>query len=254
MLMVRKVAGFQVWLVILASIWGQLLVIETQNKNGFVVVQLLSCVRLCNPMDCSTLGFLVLYHLPKFAPLSQWCHPTISSFVSPSSFCPQSFSASRSFPMKRLFASGDQSIGASASVLPMTIQGWFPLGLTGWITLLSKGLSRVGYTNSKCLSHGTVWKKVLQCLDGGFAVWDRLGAQAHADILLCLCEYGLHQLDPRCLFPTFTLKTAKGRKGDTRLLLRRWLEVTHMASAHVALAGSFHISWRGGWKVSSSFV
>ena len=186
MLMVRKVAGFQVWLVIFASIWGQLLVIETQNKSGFVV-QSLSCVRLCNPMDCSTAGFRVLYHLLKFAPLSQWCHPTSSS-VAPSSFRPQSFSASRSFPVRQLFASEDQSIGASASVLPMTIQGWFPLGLTGLITLLSKGLSRVAYTKCKCLSHGTVWKKVLQCLYGGFALWDRLGTQAHADILFCLCR------------------------------------------------------------------
>lgn len=67
-------------------------------------------------------------------------------------------------------------------------------------------------------------------------------------------EDGLYKLDPRCLFPTFTLKTAEGRKGDTYLHLRMWLEVTHMASAHVALAGSFHTSWRGGWKVSSLFV
>ena len=77
-------------------------------------------------------------------PLSQWCHPTISSSVIPF-FCPQSFPASGSFPMSRIFASGGQSIGASASasVLPMNIQGWFPVGLTGWISLQSKGLSRV---------------------------------------------------------------------------------------------------------------
>ena len=74
-------------------------------------------------------------------PLSQWCHPTISFSVSP--FCPQSLSAWGSFPMNWLFTSGVQSIGASASVLPMNIQGWFPLRLTGLITLLSKGLSRV---------------------------------------------------------------------------------------------------------------
>ena len=78
-------------------------------------------------------------------PLSQWCHPTISSSVVPFSFCPQSFPASGSFPMSRLFQSGAQSIGvsASASVLLMNTQGWFPLGLTGLISLLSKGLSRV---------------------------------------------------------------------------------------------------------------
>ena len=78
-------------------------------------------------------------------PSSQWCHPTISSSVVPFSFCLQSFSASGSFPMNEFFASGGQSIGASAlaSVLPKNIQDWFPLGLTGWISLLSKGLSRV---------------------------------------------------------------------------------------------------------------
>ena len=78
-------------------------------------------------------------------PLSQWCYLTISSSVALFSFCLQSFPASGSFPMSRVFTSGGQSIGASASasVLPMNIQGWFPLGLTGLISLLSKGLSRV---------------------------------------------------------------------------------------------------------------
>ena len=78
-------------------------------------------------------------------PLSQWCHPTISSSVVPFSSCPQSFPASGSFQMNRLLTSGGQSIGpsASASVLPMNIQDWFPLGWTGWISLQSKGLSRV---------------------------------------------------------------------------------------------------------------
>ena len=77
-------------------------------------------------------------------PLSRWCHPTISSSVVPFS-CPQSFPASGSFEMSQLFASGGQSIGVSAStsVLPMNIQDWFPLGLTGWISLWSKVLSRV---------------------------------------------------------------------------------------------------------------
>jgi len=78
-------------------------------------------------------------------PLSWWCHPTISSSVVPFSFCLQSFPASGSFPVSQFFASGGQSTGASASlsVLPMNIQGWFPLGLTGVISLLTKGLSRV---------------------------------------------------------------------------------------------------------------
>ena len=75
-------------------------------------------------------------------PLSQWCHPTISSSVIPFSFCLQSFPASGSFLISQLFT-GDQSIVTSASVLPMNIQDWFPLGLTGWISLQSKGLSRV---------------------------------------------------------------------------------------------------------------
>ena len=75
-------------------------------------------------------------------PLALWCHPTISPFVIPSSSCPQSFPASGSFPMSQLFALGVQSFGASASVLPVSSQSWFPLGLPGLISLLSKGLSR----------------------------------------------------------------------------------------------------------------
>ena len=78
-------------------------------------------------------------------PLNQWCHPTISSSVAPFSSCLQSFAVSESSPGSQLFASGGQSIGtsASASVLPVHIKDWFPLGLTALISLLSKGLSRV---------------------------------------------------------------------------------------------------------------
>ena len=78
-------------------------------------------------------------------PLSQWCHPTISSFAIPFFSSLQSFPASGSFPMSQFFTSGGLSIGvlASASVLPMNIQDWFPLGWTGWISLLSMGLSSV---------------------------------------------------------------------------------------------------------------
>ena len=78
-------------------------------------------------------------------PLSQWCNPAISCSVIPLSSCPQFFPASGSFPVSQLLASGGQSIGASAlaSVLPMNVQGWFPLGLTGLISLLSKGLAGV---------------------------------------------------------------------------------------------------------------
>ena len=88
----------------------------------------------------------------KSCPLSQWCHPTILfSFVLFSS-CPQSFPASGSFPVSRLFASGGQSIGASAWVPPMNIQDWFSLGLTGLISLQSKGLSRV-FSNTTVQKH-----------------------------------------------------------------------------------------------------
>ena len=82
---------------------------------------------------------------PNLCPLSWWCHPTISSFVVPFSSCLQSFPASGSFSMSQLFAWGSQSIGvsASASVLPMSTQDWSPSGWTGWISLQSKGLSRV---------------------------------------------------------------------------------------------------------------
>ena len=87
-------------------------------------------------------------------PLSQWSHPTISSSVVPFSSCPQSLPASGSFPMSQFFTSGGQSIGVSAStsVLLMNIQDWFPLGWTGWISLLSKGLSRV-FSNTAAQEH-----------------------------------------------------------------------------------------------------
>ena len=100
-----------------------------------------SCQTLCDPMNRSTPGLPVHHQLPEFTetqhPSSQRCHPTISSSVAPFSFCPPSFPTLESFPMSWLFPSGGQSIRASASVLPMNIQGWFPLGLTGLI-LLSK--------------------------------------------------------------------------------------------------------------------
>ena len=87
-------------------------------------------------------------------PLSWWCHPTISSSVVPFFSRLQSFQASGSFQMSQLFASAAQSIGvsASASVLPMNIQDWFPLGLAGWISLQSKGLSRV-FSNTTIPKH-----------------------------------------------------------------------------------------------------
>ena len=97
------------------------------------------------------------------SPLSQWCYLTISSSATLFSFCLHSFPASGSFPVSWLYASGGQSIGASASVLVllMNIQGWFPLGLTGLIFLQSKGLSRV-------LSSTTVWKHLVKITWAGF--------------------------------------------------------------------------------------
>ena len=107
-----------------------------------------SCLTLCNPMDCSTPGLPVLHYLMEFA---QTHVHTVGDAIQPShplipfSSCLWSFPGAGSFPMSRLFASGGQSIGAStsASVLPMNIQCWSPLGLTRWISLQSKRLSRV---------------------------------------------------------------------------------------------------------------
>ena len=88
------------------------------------------------------------------SPSSWWCHPAISCSVIPFSSCPQSLLASGSFPMSQLFAWGGQSIGvtASASVLPMNTQDWSPLGWSGWISLQSKGLSRV-FSNTTVQKH-----------------------------------------------------------------------------------------------------
>ena len=115
-----------------------------------------SCPTLCDSMDCSTPGLPVhhqLLGLTQTHVRRQWCHPTVSSSVIPFSFCLQSFPAAGSFPMSWLFASGSQSteVSASALVLPMNTQDWSPLGWAGWITLQSKGLSRV-------FSSATVWK------------------------------------------------------------------------------------------------
>ena len=95
---------------------------------------------------------------PRFTqtscPSCRWCHPVISSSVVPFSSCPPSLPASESFPMSQLFAWGGQSTGVSAlaSVLPMNIQDWSPLGWTGWISLPSKGLSRV-FSNTTVQKH-----------------------------------------------------------------------------------------------------
>ena len=105
-------------------------------------------------------------------PLSQWCHPTISSFFLPFSSCLQSFPASESFPMNQFFAPGGQSIGVSAStsVFTMNIQDWSPLGWTGWISLQSQGLWRV-------FSNTTVQKQHF------------LGAQLYGKTLTSIRDY-----------------------------------------------------------------
>ena len=136
-----------------------------QVKINFCLISLLfsqSWPTLCDLKDCSMPAFPVLHYLLEFSqthfPLSQWWHPTISSSVVPFS-CLQSFPASGYFLMSQFFTSGGQSIEASASssVLPVNIQDWFPLRLTGLISLQSSGLSRV-------FSNNTVQKaSILQC-------------------------------------------------------------------------------------------
>ena len=121
------------------------------TKRGwfFVSVQFTSvaqsCPTLCDPVDCSTLGFPVHHQLLEIAHV-HWVSDAIQPSHPLSSPSPLAFNLSRHqgfFPVSQLFSSGGQSIGvsASASVLPMNIQDWFPLGWTGWISLLSKGLS-----------------------------------------------------------------------------------------------------------------
>ena len=128
-----------------------------------IINQLCSCCLVTHL--CLTLQPHGLQHarLPRLSPtprvypnscwLSQWCHPTILSSVIPFSSCPQSFPASRPFPVSQFFPAHSQSFGVSAlaSVLPMNMEDWFPWGLIAWISLQSKGLSRV-------FSNATVWK------------------------------------------------------------------------------------------------
>ena len=121
-------------------------------------VQLLGCVRLfTTPWTAAHQGSLTITSsgvYPNPGPLSWWCHPTTTSSVVPFSSSPQPFPASGSFQKSQLFTSGGQSIrvSASSSVLPMNTQDWSPLGWTGWISLQSKGLSRV-FSNSTVQKH-----------------------------------------------------------------------------------------------------
>ena len=107
-------------------------------------------ITACQASLCITNSGVQLNSCPS----SQWCHPAISSSVIPSSSCPQSLPASGSFPMSQLFTWGGQRIGVSAStsVLPMNTQDWSPLGWTCWISLHSKGLSRV-FSNTTVQKH-----------------------------------------------------------------------------------------------------
>ena len=106
-----------------------------------------SCLTLCDPMNCSLLGSSVVHYLPDFVQIHvHWIGDAVSlshALLLPSRRALQSFPVSGSFLMSQFFTSGSQSTGSSASVLPVNIQGWFPLALTGLISLQSKGLSRV---------------------------------------------------------------------------------------------------------------
>ena len=119
------------------------------SNNQCSSIQSLSCVHSLQPHELQHTRPPCPSPTPRVhlnpCPLSRWCHPSISSSVIPFSSCPQSFPASGSFQMSQLFASGSQSTGVSAStsVLPMNTQDWSPSEWTGWISLQSKGLSRV---------------------------------------------------------------------------------------------------------------
>ena len=157
----------------------------TDPESLLLVVQLLSCVSLQphrlkhTRLPCPSLSNTVC---SNSCPLSRWCHPTISSSVIP--FCLQSFPASGSFPVSQLFASGGQSIRALASALPMNIQGWFPLGLTGLISLQSKGLSRV-FSSITIWRHRffgaqpSLWSNSHICSDNGSHCWNRQNTFPH---------------------------------------------------------------------------
>ena len=130
-------------------------------KSVAVVVQISHVQLFVTPWTAAhqaSLSFTISRSLPDLCPLSQGCYLTILSSAALFSFCLRSFPASESFPMSRLFASGSQNIGASAlaSVLPMNLQSLFPLGLTGFISLQSEGLSRV-------FSSTTIWRHQLWC-------------------------------------------------------------------------------------------
>ena len=130
-------------------------------------------------------------------PSSRWCHPAITSSVVPFSSCPQSFPASGSFQMSKLFASGGQSVGVSASisVLPMNTQDWSPLGWTGWISLQFKGLSRV-------FSNNTVQKHQFSVLSFLYSLQFSLEKFSHSVVSDSLWPHRLHHARFPCSSPT----------------------------------------------------
>ena len=152
-------------LMIMLDKWAQLLAnisilnpFTNLSSFQFSSVQSLSHVWLFATLQTAacqaSLSFTITRACSHSCPLIRWSHPTISSSVVPFSSCLQTFPATGSFPMSWLFAPGGRSIGASvlASVLPVNIQGWFPLGLTDLISLLPKGLSGV-FSNTTVQKH-----------------------------------------------------------------------------------------------------
>ena len=140
---------------------------------------------------------------PNSCPLIWWCYPTISSSITPFSFCLQSFPASRSFLMSQFFASGGQSIGASASVsvLPMNTQDWSHLGWTGWISLLSKGLSRV-FSNTE-----TIYLRL--GLESMF--WDSNSAKTHSTRIQDLMK------------PRFLMSHHRKNSERDKVIIKKWI-------------------------------
>ena len=142
------------------------------SRKALFVVQSLSHVQLFATqharLPCPSLSHRVF---SDSCPSSRWCHPTISSSVAPFSSCPQSFLVSESFLMSQYFVSGGQSIGASASVLLVNIQGWFPWELTGLISLQSKGLSRVSSPQFKNVSSSVLSLRYGPILISVYAYW-----------------------------------------------------------------------------------
>ena len=131
------------------------MLVEEKQSLEWLLFRHSGMLPLCDPMDCSTPGFPALNYLPEFAQTHvHWADEAIQTSHALFSSCPQSFPASGSFAVSQFFTSGGWNFraSASASVLPMNIQGWFPLVLTGWISLQSKGLSSA-FSNTTVQKH-----------------------------------------------------------------------------------------------------